>query len=128
MNARTPSGNAITENTEAQGTQRVACNRFCLCVLCASVCSVLLLLAMSAGMAMAGDDATQGGATQPATTAPAATQPAPFLLKPAPAQFDILKNWTFGNQRPDATIHNKAELDAEFYYRYIWEDGKLDKL
>lgn len=54
-------------------------------------------------------------------------EPKPLLLKPEGQQFKLLKNWTFGNARPDATVHNKAELDQEFYYRYIWEGGKLDK-
>jgi len=38
-----------------------------------------------------------------------------------------VKNWTFGAKRADATVRDKAALDADFYYRYIWENGKLDK-
>jgi hypothetical protein len=52
------------------------------------------------------------------TTAPT-SQPA--------GSFVLLKDWTFGNARSDATIRNKAELDSEFRYRYIWENGRLDK-
>ena len=60
-------------------------------------------------------------------TASKAAEPKPVLLKPEGQQFTLLKNWTFGNQRPDATVHNKGELDQDFHYRYIWENGKLDK-
>src|SRR5439155_23556716 len=54
-------------------------------------------------------------------------EPKPLLLKPEGQEFRLLKNWTFGNERPDATVRNKAELDQDFYYRYIWDGGKLDK-
>jgi len=57
----------------------------------------------------------------------AAEEPRPVLLKPEGQQFKILKNWTFGSSRPDATVRNKTDLDQEFYYRYIWEKGTLDK-
>jgi lysophospholipase L1-like esterase len=60
------------------------------------------------------------------SSAPAA-DPQPVLLKSEGQQFKLLKNWTFGTKRPDTTVRNKAELDQEFYYRYIWENGKLDK-
>ena len=40
----------------------------------------------------------------------------------------LLKDWTFGRNRVDATIHNKAELDRDFYYRYIYDGGQLDRL
>lgn len=43
-------------------------------------------------------------------------------------QYQLLKNWTFGNQRSDATIKDKSGLDEEFYYRYIYEGGKLDHI
>ena len=68
-----------------------------------------------------------GGALLIAGEAAAAAEPQPFLLKSEGQQFKLLKNWTFGNQRPEATVHNKAELDQEFFYRYIWDSGKLDK-
>ena len=60
----------------------------------------------------------------------AADSSQPFLAKPeAPeVSFKILRNWTFGKSRPGATIHNKTELDQEFYYRYIYDSGRLDKL
>ena len=56
-----------------------------------------------------------------------AAEPKPVLLKPEGQQFTLVKNWTFGNARPDATIRDKTALDQDFYYRYIWENGKLDK-
>src|SRR5689334_13582439 len=40
-----------------------------------------------------------------------AAEPKPYLLKPEGQQFTLLKNWTFGNKRPDATVRDKAELD-----------------
>lgn len=49
-------------------------------------------------------------------------------LNSAGHQFVLLKNWTFGNNRMDATVKARADLDREFYYRYIYENGKLDKL
>lgn len=54
----------------------------------------------------------------------------PFLKETGPPKQDfvIVKNWTFGNRRPDATVRNRTELDDEFYYRYIYEQGKLNKL
>ncbi|MCX7009376.1 MAG: GDSL-type esterase/lipase family protein [Kiritimatiellaeota bacterium] len=55
------------------------------------------------------------------------TGPLPVLLKPDGQQFTLVKNWIFGNQRPEATVRDKAGLDQEFFYRYIWENGKLDK-
>ncbi len=58
---------------------------------------------------------------------PRAAEPKPFLLKSDGQEFHLVKNWPFGNKRPDATVRNKADLDQEFFYRYIWEGGKLDK-
>jgi len=42
--------------------------------------------------------------------------------------WSLLKDWTFGRTRSDATIRNKTELDREFYYRYIYDGGTLDRL
>ncbi|HLX62266.1 MAG TPA: GDSL-type esterase/lipase family protein [Planctomycetota bacterium] len=81
-------------------------------------------LALLAGAFLAYADAAESGGVKP----PAPTdEPKPYLLKPEGQQFTLLKNWTFGNTRPDATVRNKADLDQEFYYRYIWENGTLDK-
>lgn len=43
-------------------------------------------------------------------------------------EWELVKDWTFGNKRADATIRNKADLDREFYYRYIYENAQLDRL
>jgi hypothetical protein len=43
-------------------------------------------------------------------------------------EFELVKDWTFGRERKDATIDTRAKLDQEFYYRYIYENGKLDGL
>ncbi len=40
----------------------------------------------------------------------------------------LVKDWTFGKNRPDATIRNREDLDKEFYYRYIYDKGRLDTL
>src|ERR1700722_15911584 len=86
-----------------------------------------VVVTLLAGELAIGDAAEVGGSRPAApATAPAAA-PMPYLLKPEGQQFTLLKNWTFGNQRPDATVRNKTELDQDFYYRYIWENGKLDK-
>jgi hypothetical protein len=42
--------------------------------------------------------------------------------------FELLKNWTFGRARENATIDSREDLDREFRYRYIYENGKLDGL
>jgi len=41
-------------------------------------------------------------------------------------KFNLLKDWTFGTKRPDATIRSRADLDKNFYYRYIFAGGQLD--
>jgi hypothetical protein len=43
-------------------------------------------------------------------------------------EFELVKDWTFGSDRPGATVDQRAELDREFFYRYIYEKGKLDGL
>ncbi len=40
--------------------------------------------------------------------------------------FELVKNWTFGVHRPNSTVHNRADLDRDFYYRYIYAGGTLD--
>ncbi|MDF3056740.1 MAG: hypothetical protein K0R17_955 [Rariglobus sp.] len=40
----------------------------------------------------------------------------------------LVKDWTFGKSRPDATIRNRDDLDKEFFYRYIYDKGRLDTL
>jgi hypothetical protein len=42
--------------------------------------------------------------------------------------FELVKNWTFGTHRADATIRSRADLDRSFYYRYIQGGGTLDGL
>ncbi len=78
------------------------------------------LLALLAGPVLA---AETGDSKRPAPAA----EPTPVLVKPEGQQFALLKNWTFGNNRPDATVRDKAGLDQDFFYRYIWENGTLDK-
>jgi len=46
--------------------------------------------------------------------------------QPYGQDWELVKDWTFGNKRADATIHNKTELDKDFYYRYIYGKGTLD--
>ena len=43
-------------------------------------------------------------------------------------EFELLKDWTFGSDRKEATVRKRAQLDSEFFYRYIYENGKLDGL
>jgi hypothetical protein len=42
--------------------------------------------------------------------------------------FKLLKDWTFGRTRPDATIRTRRDLDQNFYYRYIFAGGTLDNI
>ena len=42
--------------------------------------------------------------------------------------FKLLKDWTFGRNRPDATVRTKQDLDRDFYYRYIFAGGNLDNI
>jgi hypothetical protein len=42
--------------------------------------------------------------------------------------FEIIKDWTFGNARGDATVKTRGDLDGEFFYRYIHAGGKLDSI
>lgn len=78
----------------------------------------------------------KGAAAAPASVAPAVAD-LPYITTtmspknhavPYGQEWELVKDWTFGNKRPDATIRNKSELDREFYYRYIYENAKLDKL
>lgn len=41
-------------------------------------------------------------------------------------KFKLLRDWTFGSSRGDATIRTRADLDKNFYYRYIFAGGQLD--
>jgi hypothetical protein len=43
-------------------------------------------------------------------------------------RFDLLADWSFGRSKPDATIHNVAELQRAFRFRYIYNNGQLDGL
>lgn len=79
-----------------------------------------------------GSNASQGSAGVPArppqqTYITSTVSPADHSL-PYGQQWELVKDWTFGNKRPDATIRNKKELDAEFYYRYIYDQARLDIL
>lgn len=38
-------------------------------------------------------------------------------------EFELVKDWTFGRDRKDATVAKRATLDKEFFYRYIYENG-----
>jgi Glycosyl hydrolases family 16 len=40
--------------------------------------------------------------------------------------FELLKDWTFGRNRPEATIRSRHDLDQNFYYRYIFAGGLQD--
>jgi hypothetical protein len=43
-------------------------------------------------------------------------------------EFELVKDWTFGKNRADATVRNRADLDKDFWYRYIYNNGTLDTL
>ncbi len=48
--------------------------------------------------------------------------------KPYGLNLVLVKDWTFGKNRPDATIKTREDLDREFYYRYIYDNARLDTL
>ena len=84
---------------------------------------------------LAGKPVAFKGST-PAAGAPELPQ-LPYITKttspknhsvPYGQEWELVKDWTFGRDRGDATIRNKDELDREFYYRYIYENAKLDRL
>jgi hypothetical protein len=75
-------------------------------------CTALILL----GLTLLVRAAPLGAAAQTATILPVGQQDA----------FELLKNWTFGARRADATVRSKKDLDQDFYYRYIYAGGKLD--
>ncbi|HKT74165.1 MAG TPA: family 16 glycosylhydrolase [Steroidobacteraceae bacterium] len=64
--------------------------------------------------------AASGCVAAPPTAAP------PTVPYGQTGTYQLLKNWTFGRNRPDATIRTRADLDREFYYRYIFAGGTLD--
>ena len=64
------------------------------------------------------------GAVAP-SAAVADVEPRPVA---AEGSFRLVKNWTFGAQRKDSTIHNLKELRAQFRFRYIYDQGRLDTL
>ena len=51
-------------------------------------------------------------------------------LSPVGAQgsFHLLKDWTFGRSAPGTTVHDMTALRRDFFFRYIYNGGKLDKL
>lgn len=42
-------------------------------------------------------------------------------------EFELVRDWSFGTG-PGRAIRDKAALDREFHYRYIYEGGRLDGL
>jgi hypothetical protein len=40
----------------------------------------------------------------------------------------LVRDWTFGRSRPDATVRDLATLRHEFRFRYIYDHGRLDGL
>ncbi|MFT3905875.1 MAG: family 16 glycosylhydrolase [Steroidobacteraceae bacterium] len=52
----------------------------------------------------------------------------PVLPLGQQGEFELVKDWTFGNRRANATVADRRQLDRDFYYRYIYSDGKLDGL
>jgi hypothetical protein len=61
--------------------------------------------------------------------------PGPANARPADAvaplgaagRFELVKDWTFG-ERAGATVPDRAALDRDFRYRYIYNHGTLDTL
>jgi hypothetical protein len=60
--------------------------------------------------------------------APQASRAAPVRPLGGEGEFALLKNWSFGHGRPDATVQDMAELAENFRFRYIYDNGRLDGL
>ena len=81
--------------------------------------------------------AFKGGAPAPAEPKVSAGATKPYITKTeSPADHSrpygqnlvLVKDWTFGKNRADATIKTREDLDREFHYRYIYDKGRLDTL
>ncbi len=46
----------------------------------------------------------------------------------AKGAFALVKDWRFGRNRQDATVHDMTELKRDFRFRYIYDHGRLDGL
>ena len=66
----------------------------------------------------------------PALATSARSLAATPVLRPvgASGRFDVVADWTFGKQRDGATVRTMAELRQAFYFRYIYNGGRLDGL
>jgi hypothetical protein len=41
---------------------------------------------------------------------------------------ELVRDWTFGRARPDATVWDISTLQQYFRFRYIYDNGQLDRL
>ena len=63
-----------------------------------------------------------------------AAAPSRALAAPAPSpvgaqgRFQLVKDWTFGRSASGATVHDMNQLRREFFFRYIYDHGRLEKL
>lgn len=46
----------------------------------------------------------------------------------ARGDFRLVADYTFGNASEDSTIHSMADLQKHFFFRYIYDQGRLDRL
>lgn len=57
---------------------------------------------------------------------------AAYAAPPSPmggqGRFELLKDWTFGASAPGATVRDMDALRRNFFFRYIYNQGRLDKL
>ncbi|MGC1304239.1 MAG: family 16 glycosylhydrolase [Caulobacteraceae bacterium] len=54
-----------------------------------------------------------------------AADPTPYQGQ---GRFQLVKDWTFGRSAPGTTVRNMADLRKSFFFRYIYNSGKLDRL
>lgn len=93
-------------------------------------------LKMPATLVVAKPIAFKTGASAAAPAAPEAPAKPYITSSTSPKNHNVpygqewllVKDWTFGNKRADATVRNKDELGREFYFRYIYDNAKLDIL
>jgi hypothetical protein len=77
------------------------------------------------GLGAAGAMGLAGAVLSGGEPAWAAAQPTPYQGQ---GRFELVKDWTFGNRTPGATVRSMAELQRSFFFKYIYNGGKLDRL
>ena len=70
-----------------------------------------------------------GGAAAAGAFAGGDLSSAALPRKPEGAQgrFTLVKDWTFGARAPGSTVRSMAALQRDFFFRYIYDQGRLER-